>query len=286
MPKTKLPKVSSMLKMAIRKEHIKVVLPHDKVEIVNISDVHIGEAGCDMGLFKDTLEYARKTKNAYITLNGDMINLATLRGPSNLYYETCSTDEQFQTLVELLAPVKEKILFVTDGNHEARANREIGLTINRILAGFLDIPYCGASVIAKIGVGKRKTSKTKGGTVGQWFTGFWHHTCGGGSTGGAKINRVIKLNEIYPTADFYVGGHSHSRAFFEDVYKTLNTTASEVILKSRIYLLSAGYVKYEGGYCEAKQLAPTPLGPTVITLDGDRNKTSWDRTRIGFFYLN
>lgn len=111
----------------------------------SLSDWHIGDNSCDMALIKAEVEHIKATPNAYCILNGDLCNTALKTSVSDIYSEKLSPMEQLNMCVELLEPIKEKILLITSGNHENRTYKSDGIEIMRLIARQLDCEdrYCG-----------------------------------------------------------------------------------------------------------------------------------------------
>lgn len=132
-------------------------LPHDHefIEIHTFADLHIDDAGCDMKHILERLKYVQETPNAYLILNGDIINNATKTSVSDSYAEKIPPMEQIQKCLDLFEPVKDKILAITSGNHENRTYNKEGIDIMGIVSAQLGIDdkYAkeGAYVYVKFG---------------------------------------------------------------------------------------------------------------------------------------
>ena len=278
---------AKLASLSRRREWVEHTWEGDTIEIVALSDIHIGDRCCNYKLLDKTIAHILAAENRFVIVNGDIINMATSRSPSSVYEQHLNNDEQFSLAYHTLEPIKHRILCLTVGNHENRAVKEVGLNVTQILCAMLDVPYCGPSAITLLRVGTKKGKSATGNTPGQIYTIFTHHTTGGdGYTKGSKINRVDLLNKIFPTADVYIGGHAHGRGHAEDKYKDFDRRSKRVIYRPRLYFASAGFVNYPDSYAEGMQLAPAPLGPTIITFSGSDAFSTWDRNRIGFYYIS
>jgi predicted MPP superfamily phosphohydrolase len=93
-------------------EAIKVELPKTlySVEVHPFADLHIGDKHCSIEGVKKRIEQVKEKENAYVILNGDIINNATKTSVSDSYAEELSPMEQISRFVELFEPVKDKIL--------------------------------------------------------------------------------------------------------------------------------------------------------------------------------
>ena len=97
---------------------------HDIV-IYPIADVHLGAPDQMEQEFMQFLDRLKDEPNAYITLGGDLLNVATKNSLSNVYRERYMFSEAKKMMAEMLEPVKDKILCAVCGNHERRTMREV-----------------------------------------------------------------------------------------------------------------------------------------------------------------
>lgn len=116
-----------------------------EIRIVPLADVHIGEKQFNQKLFKETIDYIKDNDNVFTILNGDLMNTAIKNSVSDVYDEEIKPMQQIERLVELLTPIKDKILVATSGNHERRITRETTI----------DITYIA---MCQLGIGDRYTN--------------------------------------------------------------------------------------------------------------------------------
>jgi predicted MPP superfamily phosphohydrolase len=124
----------------MKEKTIKLNVPNNNFQLMVLGDIHIGDPLCDLQLVKNTIKYIKETPNCYVILNGDMINNALKTSKSDIYTETMSIEDQQDLLIELLEPIKEKILFICSGNHEYRTHLAAGINPLRYVARELGIP--------------------------------------------------------------------------------------------------------------------------------------------------
>lgn len=112
---------------------IKTQLSQDlqQVEIHTFADEHIGDAHCDMERLRERIKYVADTPNAYCILNGDILDNASRSSIGDIETRELNIMGQIQQGVELFTPIKDKILCVTNGNHENRAYRKEGIDISQ-----------------------------------------------------------------------------------------------------------------------------------------------------------
>ena len=102
------------------------------------------------------------------------------------------------------------------------------------------------------------------------YTFYVHHTTGGGTTPGGKINRVDKLRQIVSNADCYLGGHNHSLGAMSVTTRTVDTNHKSIIEQRQVIVDCGSYVKYDDNYSEQMALQPVKLGSPRVRLDGTK----------------
>ena len=90
--------------------NVKLDVPQNTFQLMVLGDTHIGDELCDLELIKDTIDYVKKTKDCYVILNGDLINNALKTSKSDSYKEQMTIEEEQDLLIDLLKPIKDKIL--------------------------------------------------------------------------------------------------------------------------------------------------------------------------------
>ena len=91
------------------------------LEIIPLADTHIGDPGSSVDRILMHIERIKETPNCYTILNGDIIDFSSRSAISDIEARQFNIMGQFEKAVELFAPIKDKILCITNGNHESRA---------------------------------------------------------------------------------------------------------------------------------------------------------------------
>ena len=94
-----------------------------ELHIIPISDVHIGDKLTNLKLLKECLRRIKEEENTYTIINGDFCNTALKNSKSDVYSDSLSPSQQLDEMIELLMPIKEKILVFSGGNHEVFENQ-------------------------------------------------------------------------------------------------------------------------------------------------------------------
>lgn len=257
---------------------VRVDLPRDlkSVEIHTLSDLHLGDRHCDFKKIAEKIKEIEGKQNAYVILNGDLINNATTQSISDTYGETLSPMEQLREAVGLFTPIKDRILAITSGNHENRTHRADGIDLTEIMARELGVGdrYAPESVTLFLRVGQLRNGKKVTGkkdTVRQvCYVIYTTHGSGGGRREGGKVNRVADLASIID-ADIYIHGHTHFPAIFKEAYFRTDVCNSTVASVDKLFVNTNAWLKY-GGYGEGAGYKPASIAAPVIYLDGTAKK--------------
>lgn len=240
---------------------------YETIEIHIFADEHIGDPQCDYKRLLSRIAYIRNTPNAYCILNGDLMDNATTTSLGDTYTATISPKEQLDSLYGLFNPIKDKILTITQGNHENRTYKKEGLEISGILANYLGIPhlYSPTSSFLFIRFGTPKHNKGRN-NYQLCYTLYCLHGCGGGRKEGAKINRLTDMSSIVD-ADIYLHSHTHLPAIIKNSYFRVNKSNLSVNQVDRLFINNAANMNY-GGYGEAQEYKPNSKSTPVIYLNG------------------
>ena len=111
----------------------------EDITIIPVSDVHIGAQECNMAAWQSFCKSLVDVPNTYIVIVGDIVNNATKTSVSNVYEETIRPRDQKKLAVEMLTPVRDKILAMVGGNHEARTAKDADQDIMYDIANKLDL---------------------------------------------------------------------------------------------------------------------------------------------------
>ena len=251
-------------------ETVVVEIPDSKAYLVPMGDLHIGDKGFDKTSIKHVkgyVKWVKERKNARVFLMGDIMNTATVTSKSSVFQQNMSLNEQLAFARELFEPIKEQIVGAIEGNHEDRLEAFAGMSATEVLCNYLDVKHCGYSAILSIKVGKKKRlGKLKN---RMQYTGYMHHTTGGGSTLGSKVNRVAKLTDIVTNGDFYCGAHNHALFVVKDFIRFKYDKYNEAVTENEAYIVGCGgYLNWHGNYPEKMGLLAVGRGSPRIRLDG------------------
>jgi len=176
----------------------------NEMRLVIISDVHYGNPLFSMSHFARTLDFIVRNENVYTFLNGDLLETATKSSKGNVYRQVMPPRQQRDEIIDLLKPIKHKIIGMTTGNHEMRL-ADADADFSEDISKALEVPYRPEGMTLKISFGDGNR-RTKG---KPWvFKGYCTHGYGGARTKAAKAVKVERI-AAYVSGDFFAMSHDH-----------------------------------------------------------------------------
>lgn len=241
----------------------------DKLEVHTLADWHIGEKGCKLNEIKAVLKHIQDTPYAYAILNGDLMNNATKTSVSDCYSEQMKPQEQLQTLCDLIEPIKDKVLFISQGNHEARTYKTDGIDLTALMAKQLGIydKYAREGGVLFLRFGEHRQTHRR-----MCYTFYITHGSGGGKKEGGKANGLCDLASIVDT-DVYIHSHVHLPMIIKENFFRIDTANSFVAEVEKLFINSAASLEY-GGYGQQFKFKPANSTSPIIHLDGHHKKFS------------
>ena len=222
------------------------------VSVVNLGDIHRGNNNCDTKLLKKIIATIKDTESMYWISTGDLLETA-IKSSKSSCYEASTPEEELDALSFELEPIRHKCLGFVASNHQNRIKKEVGLSLDKVLADRAKIPFLGIFAVIKVVCGKAA-----------YFIAM-HHGVGGG-TDGNKVNRAMKLAQNCLGADVYMTGHTHSFSYVQDVQTVIDRKRDNLQTFSTHHVTTGHYLQYEGSYAEDMGLKAKPCGSAMITL--------------------
>ncbi|MEE0929931.1 MAG: hypothetical protein UIM53_02940 [Acutalibacteraceae bacterium] len=247
---------------------IDVNLPKEftSAEVHIFADLHIGDPLCDIQEIKNRIKAVESKDNALAILNGDILNNAIASSVSDCYAEKLTPMEQVEKAAELFAPIKDKIIAITNGNHEDRTYKQTGIDLTQVLALKLGLQEkfspSAATIIIRLGNGNRQRKI--------WYSMYVTHGRGGGSKPGSKVNKLAELKSIIDT-DIYVHSHTHMPAIFKEGFERLDVINRSIQVVEKLFINTSSELNY-GGYGQVACFTPSAKATPVIHLSGTEKK--------------
>ena len=241
----------------------------DRVEIHTFADLHLGDKGCDVQLIKQRIEEVKNNPNAYCILNGDIINNATKTSISDCYAEELKPMEQIQLFVGLFEPIKDKILAITNGNHENRTYVREGVDITALCTRQLGIDerYSKEGILIFLRFGKQNSHLQ---FAPVRYVIYATHGSGGGRKEGGKAIRLADMASIVD-ADIYIHSHTHLPMIMKEAFYRTDDIHSTFALVDKLFINTSSYLNY-GGYGQSLEFKPNSKDTPVIYLDGTQKR--------------
>lgn len=237
----------------------------EKITIIPISDVHIGDKTTNLKAFKEVIERIKNEPNTYTILNGDLCNIALKNSKSDVYSDELTPMEQVLQIIKFIEPIRSKVLVLSNGNHEDRITRDTSIDVLYLVAKQLHLEDVYSPSWWYLYLTFGKTNKNRP----AMFTISGYHGSGSSQTSGAKLNRVKKMGQVV-LADIYLMSHVHEPIQSKGVIFIPDYQHKSIVKKEMYYCISNAFVEYEGSYAEKMGLIPSNNGITEIELDGTK----------------
>lgn len=241
-----------------------------ELRILPLADFHLGDIHSDFKRIQGYIEYIQSNSNVFCILNGDLMDAAIKSSIGDTYGASLQPMAQLEQCVKIFEPIKDKILAVLPGNHEARIYRSDGLDLTQIMCNQLGIGdrYSPASALLFVRFGKDSAQGHHGRKV--LYTIYCVHGAGGGRMEGGKINRLMQLASIVD-ADIYIHSHVHTPAIVRNAFFRTCPGNNSVEKVEKLFVNTGAALEY-GGYSEVQSYKPASLETPIIVLDGSKRR--------------
>lgn len=232
-----------------------------------IADVHWGAAECMEQEFRAYIKRIASDPYAAVLLAGDLINNGIKSSKTDVYKEKYPPDLQKEMMVELLEPIKDKIVAGVSGNHERRTAKESCQDVMKDIFTALQIKdrYEPDAAFIKISLGEKSNKKPA------TYMIFLTHGAGGGGTLGAGITKQDGYQLTIEGVDISISGHTHKPAKVPSARLVFDPRNNNIIKSNTLIFVATAWLDYSG-YPVAAQMKPTAFYPDTITLYGDRKE--------------
>lgn len=244
----------------------------EQIEILPLSDLHMGDANSDFKLIMERIEYVKNTPNVYCILGGDLMDCAIAQSVGDTYGANLKPMDQLKQCVKIFEPIKDKILAVLPGNHENRTYKSDGIDITEMMCSQLGILGKYSSTTAFLFIRFGKGTPHGRHNARQLYTMYVTHGAGGGRKEGGKINRLADLACIVD-ADIYVMGHTHLPAILRNTFYRVSGSNSSIAPVEKLFVNTAAALNY-GGYGDAQGYKPSAKTTPSVFLNG-RKRQMW-----------
>jgi hypothetical protein len=223
------------------------------IVLFNLGDVHRGNIAHDNKLFQKVINYIYEHDNCYWFSTGDLLDVSI---PTNKFFDPrgLPLDSEYKALIADLYPIKNKGLFIVGSNHHKRFERVTGMAIDTFIAKELDLDYLGFFGVVDIVCDR-----------GSYITAS-HHGVGRGQTRGSKVNNLERLSKIFPSADIYVEGHTHTYDTWKDIIPYIDRKRNKVSKFVSTFAVTGHCLNWEESYAPELKLKEAPKGFLMMSL--------------------
>ena len=247
-----------LLSSTLQNNVFSVRVDKDNAFIFTLSDLHIGLGNLDY--IKDIIKFISNIDNAYVVIGGDLTNNSIKNSLGSVLEEYVSGSDQVKMAVELLTPIKDKILAMIEGNHEKRTQEAAYISITQMIATMLGIPdrYKQELAIGYISVGDDNC-----------YTYVDLH----------KHRKTKNYYDFY-NADCLVLEHTHEYSFTEKPVIFHNKYTKKPSIRNT-YVINNGSALAFPSYAKKAGYSVQTIGTYIIELSGKRrNIKVWKDTDL------
>ncbi len=255
--------------MKVIKKTIHLDDPKLPMILIPVGDLHIGSVNCDKKYLKNTIKWIKDTPNCFVLGMGDYAECIIPTDAKRFKFKQVDKEflseldnlpmAQLDYLIDLLMPIREKIIALIPGNHEKKFAQLHYVDIFSELCKRLDVPAGDIMSFIRLDWDRKQFHK-KGLTI--WA----HHGWFGGRKKGNKVNQLEDISNGY-SAEIYLAGHSH--ALFATTTVTISLCGDKMVNSKRIFGNTGSFMKtvsLDGeNYSEEKAYPPSKVG--VLRFD-------------------
>ena len=220
------------------------------IRVWAVADVHIGAREADIVGFKRFINGLGD--DDYIVLVGDLVNNGIKDSLTNVYEEVLPPSAQVDKAVELLEPVKDRILGAVSGNHENRTTKAVDIDITHTIMCLLGHPELYRRNMAFI-----RVNLVKGTTKDHYALMLTH---------GKSEARRRKFHYAVEGVDAIITAHTHN-PLAEKPARIVFTKSNRVRVEPLVSMVATSWLSY-GGYGAAGMYTPTATSnPQHLVLE-------------------
>lgn len=264
----------------------------ESVELIPIGDVHIGNPLCAESEFAKVVEYIKQEPSdpkcaRVCILNGDLTECITKGSLGDVFDgQVYSPQTQIALMTKYLLPLTEtskkyphgKIVSFCFGNHDhQRQYKESGISVATSIACNLGLEDRSSAdgCYSFLKVRSMYCSKRKDNVC---YTIYNQHMSGGGSTIGAKANRVNKISNGI-IADLIIGSHVHTPMTFKEDVIMPRTNRYMLVQQTITYVITNAFLYY-GDYSQRAGMKPATISVPIIYLYQNREVREANHKRL------
>lgn len=229
------------------------------IELYHLTDVQWGHVTCNTKRFIEYRDWVLAKANRFVVFGGDMIDAATMLTKGTPWENEGPPIEQIIQFVEVVMPMRHRILGYVGGNHERHVRPSLGRDAGSLIASYLSIPYSSGQQHVDI-------------YYGEWNpfeVALWHGR-GAARTEGAKLMMMLLWAKSLGSAQLGLVGHLHDPIVKPLWRRVRNFKGQEIGLQKYYACMSSSFLDFWGSYAEAAGLNPadTMMARAIIEPNG------------------
>lgn len=228
---------------------------YPSLELLHITDTQFGHVECQVDRIVEYRDWVLSEPNRFVLLGGDMVDAAHVLSPGSPWENICDPQGQIYKFVQLIAPMRPRILGYCGGNHERRGVKtfgDLGVLISRLLR----IPYSDGRQLIDIHYGAHRP----------FMIDLWHGR-GASRTDGAKVQMLGNYTKDHPGADLYLCGHLHDCFVFQKFKENRLNQKNNVKIKKYWFGMSSSFLNHWGTYAEVSGMSVTDVSMIRLVLE-------------------
>jgi len=255
------------------------VIPYkirDEIKIHPLGDIHGGIKHCAEKKIKAKVAEIKDDPCSYWIGMGDYGEFITPSDPrwdvsvvADWLHKDDIADDIEKWVVKLFDPIKDKCIGLLEGNHEDAIRTHSHTDVHKHICRDLGVDNLGYTCIISFNFRRRNSKEA------HMVKGVFTHGAGWGITQGAKMNRLERFMNIYPTCRIAAMGHVHDKITRD--YPYLDIENEKIVDRTRVGMVTGTWFKtYDQGvrasYGEKKGYPPSVLGCPVFVIKPSLNK--------------
>ena len=231
-----------------------------------MSDIHLGCQNWAKESFNRDIEEIKKDPHARVVINGDTMQKDLRTSVGDVYGQSIRPGRQKYVAEELLAPIKDKLIGISGGNHDEGSRIKEDSTDVEDLCKFLGVHYFRDEISFRVSVGMDRY----GNPLVKSFYGI--HGVSNGQTPGAIMNALFRLSYVVD-ADVYFMGHTHLTAQYPLGFFRRDIIHGKMVPVVRHFISSASYQGREK-FPVINAMTPKTIGTPIVSINCQNNKVT------------
>lgn len=237
------------------------------IKVYPIADVHLGAIECMEDMWGKFCKMILADKNAYLILAGDLINNNVRNSLGSPFEQVYRPRTQKQLMVEYLAPLRDRILCMVGGNHEARTIKDTDSSPAYDIAAKLDLEHVFREDMAflKIAFGDSRGDGKKN----PCYTFCVVHGAGSSIYTTNAAMRAERFGMAIDGCDCVIEGHIHKPQEFPVAKYVIDKYNNKVSVKPFEVFVCTSWMR-NAAYAAKKLSAPVAFSMKYLELYGKK----------------